>query len=89
MSNEGGSGANSNRDFNLRVATVADFDCHQPVSRRSRCGEDALDAQIGQTFVGINPVSEKPRKIGMGLGFFEELFKIAACGRLVGILAGC
>ena len=57
------------------VTGVGYVDGDEPVARRGGCGEDAVDGQVGQTLVGINPVGEEPGEVGVVFGVFEEFFE--------------
>ena len=57
-------GADEDRDIGGGIARVGQVDGDQPVARRGCGGEDALDAQVGQALVGIDPIGEEPGEVG-------------------------
>ena len=77
----GGGRVGAHGDRNLRggVAAIGHADGHQPVAGAFRAGKDALDAQVGQAFVRIDPIQKEPGQVA-ARGLIEELFERTAAG---------
>ncbi len=64
--------AHGNGDIRGRVACVGDVDRDQ-VGACLRCvRKDTVDGEIGQPFVGIDPVGKEPCKVAMGASLLQK-----------------
>ena len=70
-----GVGADGDGDFGRGVAGVGDVDGDQPVAGLGGAGKDAVDGQVGQALVGIDPVGKEPGEIAADAGLFEKLLE--------------
>jgi len=68
-------GADGDREIGGGIAGVGDIDGDQVVAGRGGGGEDAVDGEVRQSLVGIDPICEKPGEVGVGVGGFEEFFE--------------
>jgi hypothetical protein len=64
-------GPNGYRDLYGSEAVVGYVDGNQPVSGLFGSGENVGDGQVGQAFVGVDPVVEEPGKVATCAGLFE------------------
>ena len=66
--------------FDGGVAVVGDVDGDQIRAwDRCRAGIDAFDGEVGQAFVGVDPVVEEPAQILALAGLFDQFFE-GVCG---------
>ena len=68
-------GADGDGNIGGCVAGVGNIDGDQLVAGRGGGEEDALDGEVGQALVGIDPVGEEPGEVGVVFGGFEKFFE--------------
>ena len=65
-------GTEGDRDFCCGVAGVREIDGDQPGTRLSGSGKDAVDGDVGEALVRIDPIRKKPGKIPVRADVFEK-----------------
>ncbi len=68
--------ADGEGDFSSSVAGVREVDGDEPIVALGVRWKDAVDGDVRQTFVGVDPIGEEPGEIAMESGLLNEFLKV-------------
>ena len=81
LGDRSGSVAEGDRDFGGGIAGVREIDGDEPIVSLGVRRKDAVNRDVGQAFIGVDPIGEKPGEIAAGTGLLSQRRRLTAVGR--------